>query len=69
MKFHSFWLWLKEKRNLDIIPFYYCFQIIDDSEFESSEQFELVLSAPTYNTVVGPMDKATVIIRGPNDGK
>lgn len=44
-------------------------QVIDDSEYEGSEQFELALSAPTYNTVVGPADKATVIINGPNDGK
>lgn len=43
-------------------------QIIDDSQYEGSEQFELGLSAPTYNTVVGPADKATVIINGPNDG-
>lgn len=48
----------------------YCFlQIIDDSEYEGPEQFELGLSAPTYNTVVGPADKATVIINGPNDGR
>ena len=27
------------------------------------------MSSPTYNTVIGPADKATVIIDGPNDGK
>ncbi|XP_013419183.1 extracellular matrix protein FRAS1-like, partial [Lingula anatina] len=42
-------------------------QIIDDSNYETLEQFEIVLSDPSMMTKVGPISKAIVIIDGPND--
>lgn len=45
------------------------FQVIDDSDYESAEQFELHLSAPSLPAVLGPLATAIVIIEGPNDGE
>lgn len=45
------------------------FQVIDDSLFESPEEFELRLSDSSYNAKIGTLSSATVIIDGPNDGK
>ena len=45
------------------------FQLIDDSLQEASEQFELELSLPSFGAKLGPANRATVIIDGPNDGK
>ncbi|KAK3090989.1 hypothetical protein FSP39_016284, partial [Pinctada imbricata] len=42
-------------------------KIIDDSDNEKTEQFDLVLADPSYQTQIGPTNKATVIIYGPND--
>ncbi|XP_035826399.1 extracellular matrix protein FRAS1 [Aplysia californica] len=42
-------------------------KLIDDSQFESMEQFELELSDPSMPAAVGPMEKTLVIIAGPND--
>ena len=42
---------------------------MDDSDYETSEQFELVLADPSAHMRIGPLDKATAIIEGPNDGK
>ena len=47
----------------------FVFQIIDDSEFENTEQFELTLSDPAMMTRIGPISKALVLINGPNDGR
>ena len=44
------------------------FQVIDDSDYESAEQFELHLSEPSLPAVLGPLATAIVIIEGPNDG-
>ena len=44
-------------------------QVIDDSLFESPEEFELRLSDSSYNAKIGTLSSATVIIDGPNDGK
>ena len=44
-------------------------QVIDDSVYESAEQFELHLSEPSLPAVLGPVSTAVVIIEGPNDGK
>ena len=43
--------------------------MIDDSLFESPEEFELRLSDSSYNAKIGALSSATVIIDGPNDGK
>lgn len=45
------------------------YQVIDDSLFESPEEFELRLSDSSYNAKIGTLSSATVIIDGPNDGK
>ena len=50
-----------------VIIFY--IQVIDDSLFESPEEFELRLSDSSYNARIGTLSSATVIIDGPNDGK
>ncbi|XP_069123568.1 extracellular matrix organizing protein FRAS1-like [Argopecten irradians] len=42
-------------------------KLVDDSEFEPAEQFELSISEPSANCRLGPVTKATVIINGPND--
>ncbi|XP_033757797.1 extracellular matrix protein FRAS1-like [Pecten maximus] len=42
-------------------------KLVDDSEFEPAEQFELSISDPSANCRLGPVTKATVIINGPND--
>lgn len=44
-------------------------QVIDDSLFESPEEFELRLSDSSFNAKIGTLSSATVIIDGPNDGK
>lgn len=44
------------------------FQVIDDSDYESAEQFELHLSEPSLPAILGPLATAIVIIEGPNDG-
>lgn len=44
------------------------YQVIDDSLFESPEEFELRLSDSSYNAKIGTLSSATVIIDGPNDG-
>ena len=49
--------------------FLFCFQLIDDSEFETSEQFDLGLMEPAFPARLGPIAKATAILDGPNDGK
>lgn len=41
--------------------------LIDDSEYELSEEFELVLSDASDNARVGVVSVAKVIIDGPND--
>ncbi|XP_038615096.1 LOW QUALITY PROTEIN: extracellular matrix protein FRAS1 [Tachyglossus aculeatus] len=41
--------------------------LIDDSEYEEEEEFEVVLAGPSANARVGPASSATVIISGPND--
>ncbi|KAM9446229.1 extracellular matrix organizing protein FRAS1 [Clarias gariepinus] len=41
--------------------------LIDDSEYESSEEFELVLSDASDNARIGGITVAKVIIDGPND--
>ncbi len=45
------------------------FQIIDDSESETSEQFELRLAEPSIPAALGSLSKANVVIEGPNDGR
>lgn len=47
----------------------YVMQVIDDSIFENSEEFELRLTDSSYNAKIGLLSSATVIIDGPNDGK
>ncbi|XP_076458587.1 LOW QUALITY PROTEIN: extracellular matrix organizing protein FRAS1-like [Babylonia areolata] len=42
-------------------------KVIDDSVYESAEQFELRLSDPSLPAVLGPISTAVVIIEGPND--
>lgn len=42
-------------------------RLIDDSEYELSEEFELVLSDPSDNTRIGDVSVAKVVIDGPND--
>ncbi|KAM9392081.1 extracellular matrix organizing protein FRAS1 [Pholidichthys leucotaenia] len=42
-------------------------KLIDDSEYELSEEFELVLSDASENARVGDVSVAKVIIDGPND--
>lgn len=42
-------------------------QLIDDSEYELSEEFELVLSDASANARVGPVASAKAVIDGPND--
>lgn len=41
--------------------------LIDDSEYEQSEEFELVLSDASDNARMGDVTVAKVIIDGPND--
>ncbi|XP_035245707.1 extracellular matrix protein FRAS1-like isoform X1 [Anguilla anguilla] len=41
--------------------------LIDDSEYEPSEEFELVLSDPSDNARIGDVAVASVVIDGPND--
>lgn len=42
-------------------------KLIDDSEYELSEEFELVLSDASDNARMGDLTVAMVIIDGPND--
>ncbi|XP_023676521.2 extracellular matrix organizing protein FRAS1 isoform X1 [Paramormyrops kingsleyae] len=42
-------------------------RLIDDSEYELSEEFELVLSDPSDNARIGDVSVAKVVIDGPND--
>ncbi|XP_035235651.1 extracellular matrix protein FRAS1 isoform X1 [Anguilla anguilla] len=42
-------------------------KLIDDSEYELSEEFELVLSDASDNARIGPVTVAKVVIDGPND--
>lgn len=42
-------------------------KLIDDSEYELSEEFELVLSDTSDNARVGDVTVAKVVIDGPND--
>ncbi len=42
-------------------------KLIDDSEYELSEEFELVLSDASDNARMGDLTVAKVIIDGPND--
>lgn len=42
-------------------------KLIDDSEYELSEEFELVLSDASDNARVGDVTVAKVVIDGPND--
>lgn len=42
-------------------------KLIDDSEYELSEEFELVLSDASDNARMGDVSVAKVIIDGPND--
>ncbi|XP_013870055.1 extracellular matrix organizing protein FRAS1 [Austrofundulus limnaeus] len=42
-------------------------RLIDDSEYELSEEFELVLSDPSDNARLGDVGVAKVVIDGPND--
>lgn len=42
-------------------------KLIDDSEYELSEEFELVLSDASENARVGDVVVAKVVIDGPND--
>ncbi|KAL5018413.1 hypothetical protein ScPMuIL_004135 [Solemya velum] len=42
-------------------------KIVDDSEFEISEQFELELIDPSTDAILGPVYKSIVIIEGPSD--
>lgn len=42
-------------------------QLIDDSEYELSEEFELVLADASRNARMGQVTVAKVIIDGPND--
>ena len=44
-------------------------QIIDDSEYETMEQFEILLTSPSLMSRIGPQSQAIAIIEGPNDGK
>ncbi|XP_057287145.1 extracellular matrix organizing protein FRAS1 [Pezoporus wallicus] len=41
--------------------------LIDDSEYEEEEEFEIVLAEPSDNARVGSRASATVFISGPND--
>uniref|UniRef100_A0A6I8NJC9 Fraser extracellular matrix complex subunit 1 n=1 Tax=Ornithorhynchus anatinus TaxID=9258 RepID=A0A6I8NJC9_ORNAN len=41
--------------------------LIDDSEYEEEEEFEVVLAGPSANARVGRASSATVLISGPND--
>lgn len=42
-------------------------RLIDDSEYEEEEEFEIVLAEPSDNAHVGSRASATVFISGPND--
>ncbi|XP_046872768.1 extracellular matrix protein FRAS1 isoform X2 [Hypomesus transpacificus] len=42
-------------------------RLVDDSEYELSEEFELVLADASDNTRMGDITVATVVIDGPND--
>ena len=42
-------------------------QLVDDSEYELSEEFQLVLSDPSENGRLGDVTVAKVVIDGPND--
>lgn len=42
-------------------------KLIDDSEYELSEEFELVLADASHNARMGDVTLAKVIIDGPND--
>ncbi|KAJ8286924.1 hypothetical protein GJAV_G00044950 [Gymnothorax javanicus] len=42
-------------------------RLIDDSEYEPPEEFELVLSEPSENARLGDVAVANVVIDGPND--
>lgn len=42
-------------------------QLIDDSEYELSEEFELVLADASHNARTGDVTVAKVVIDGPND--
>lgn len=42
-------------------------KLIDDSEYELSEEFELVLSDASDNARMGDVTSAMVVIDGPND--
>ncbi|KAJ8339232.1 hypothetical protein SKAU_G00360180 [Synaphobranchus kaupii] len=42
-------------------------RLIDDNEYETSEEFELVLSDPSDNARIGDVAVASVVIDGPND--
>ncbi|XP_041363241.1 extracellular matrix organizing protein FRAS1-like isoform X2 [Gigantopelta aegis] len=42
-------------------------KLIDDSEYETSEQFDLGLMEPAFPATLGHISKATVILEGPND--
>uniref|UniRef100_A0A8C4Z636 Fraser extracellular matrix complex subunit 1 n=1 Tax=Gadus morhua TaxID=8049 RepID=A0A8C4Z636_GADMO len=42
-------------------------QLVDDSEYELSEEFQLVLSDPSDNARMGDITVAKVVIDGPND--
>lgn len=42
-------------------------KLIDDSEYELSEEFELHLSDASANTRMGDVSVAKVVIHGPND--
>lgn len=44
-------------------------QILDDTLYEVSEKFEVVLSSPAAPARLGSLTTASVIISGPNDGK
>lgn len=42
-------------------------KLIDDSEYESAEQFQLLLSEPSLPASLGPQSTTVVVIEGPND--
>ena len=46
-----------------------CLQIIDDTLYEVSEKFEVMLSKPSEPAKLGKVTSTSVTITGPNDGK
>lgn len=42
-------------------------KLIDDSEYEDEEEFEIALADPSENARIGNVASAKVMIRGPND--